>query len=109
MSAEKGLLLRIYIGEGDKHGGMSLYDWLVKEAKKAGLGGATVTRGSEGFGSHKTVHTNKILDISTDLPVVVEFIDTAEKINAFMPVLEANLNGGVAVVADVEIRRFGKP
>jgi PII-like signaling protein len=108
MSAEKGLLLRLYVGEGDKHGGMSLYDWLVKEGKKAGLGGATVTRGSEGFGSHKTVHTNKILDISTDLPVVVEFIDSADKINAFMPVLEANLNGGVAVLADVEIRRFGK-
>lgn len=108
MQAEKGLLLRIYVGEGDKHGGMSLYDWLVKEAKKNGLGGATVTRGSEGFGSHNTVHTNKILDISTDLPVVVEIIDTAEKINAFLPVLDANLSGGVAVLAEVEIRRYGK-
>lgn len=107
-SNEKGLMLRIYIGEGDKHSGISLYDWLVKEGKKAGLGGATVTRGAEGFGEHKTVHTNKILDISTDLPVVVEFVDQADKIRAFLPVLDANLTGGLAVVSEVEIRHYGK-
>ncbi|CAN5595247.1 DUF190 domain-containing protein [soil metagenome] len=104
----KGILLKIYIGESDKHGNRPLYEFLVQEAKKVGIAGATVWRGLEGYGAHRTVHSNKILDISTDLPIVVEFIDSSEKIEAFMPFLDANLGGGLVVTYEVDLRWYGK-
>ncbi len=108
MKLSQGTMLKIYIGEGDKHGNRPLYEWLVQEAKKAGIAGATVWRGLEGFGAHNTVHSNKILDISTNLPIVVEFIDTREKIEAFMPFLDENLTEGLAVLVDCDLRWYRK-
>ena len=108
MNTGKGVLLRIYIGESDKHGNRPLYEWLVQEAKKVGIAGATVWRGLEGYGAHHTVHSNKILYISTNLPIVVEFIDTNEKIAAFMPFLDANLVEGMVVTAEVDLRWYRK-
>lgn len=108
MNTAKGVLLKIYIGESDKHGNRPLFEWLVQEAKKVGIAGATVWRGLEGYGAHQTVHSNKILDISTNLPIVVEFIDTSEKIEAFLPFLDANLIEGLVVTSEVDLRWYRK-
>ena len=72
MIPEDGYLLRIFVGESDKHEGKPLYEWLVLRAREAGLAGATVLRGIEGFGAHSRLHTAKILRLSEDLPIVVD-------------------------------------
>ncbi len=73
---EQGHLIRIFIGENDQHEGMPLYEWIVREAREQGLAGATVLRGLEGFGAHSRLHTAKVLRLSSDLPIVVEIVDT---------------------------------
>lgn len=81
---EDGYLLRIFIGESDRYQGKPLYEWLVLQAREAGLAGATVLRGIEGFGAHSRLHTAKILRLSEDLPIVVEIVDALDKIEAFL-------------------------
>lgn len=103
---DEGYLLRIFIGESDKHEGIPLYEWLVRRAKQEGISGATVLRGIEGYGGHSKIHSAKILQLSTDLPVVVELIDTLEKIDAFMPIIEATLEGGLVTQEKAFIRLF---
>jgi PII-like signaling protein len=107
---EEGSLLRIFIGESDKHEGMPLYEWIVRKAREQGLAGATVVRGLEGFGARSRVHTAKILRLSTDLPVVVEIVDTLEKIETFLPVVDHAILEGLATLERVQIRfyRSGK-
>ncbi|MFZ5434122.1 MAG: DUF190 domain-containing protein [Calditrichota bacterium] len=107
---EDGHLLRIFIGESDRHEGLPLYEWLVREARARGLAGATVLRGLEGFGAHSRVHTAKILRLSADLPIVVEIVDTREKIEAFLPVIDQAVPEGLATLEKVQIRfyRSGK-
>jgi PII-like signaling protein len=97
-----GKLLRIFLGEGDKHEGAPLHEWIVRKAREEGLAGATVLRGLEGFGSHSQLHTAKVLRLSTDLPVVVEIVDTAEKIEAFLPLLDA------AIEVEIRLYRSGQ-
>lgn len=106
-----GKLLRIFIGEHDKHEGVPLYEWIVRKAKETGLAGATVLRGLEGYGAHSRLHTAKILRLSSDLPIVVEIVDTMEKIEAFLPVIDDAVGEGLATVEKVEVRfyRSGKP
>ncbi|HEX9668592.1 MAG TPA: DUF190 domain-containing protein, partial [Thermoanaerobaculia bacterium] len=106
----EGHLLRVFLGESDRHEGMPLYEWLVRKAKEQGLAGATVLRGVEGFGAHSRLHTARILRLSTDLPVVVEIVDTIEKIEAFLPVVDAAVQEGLATVEKVDVRfyRSGK-
>lgn len=106
MLPEQGHLLRIFIGETDKHEGKPLYEWLLKEAKKAGLAGATVLRGIAGFGASSRIHISKILDLSTDLPIIVEIVDELEKIEAFLPVIDGAINEGMATVEKVHIRLY---
>ncbi len=103
---EEGHLLRIFIGESDKHDGRPLYEWLVLKAREQGLAGATVVRGIEGFGAHSRLHTAKILRLSEDLPIVVEIVDTAEKIEAFLPVVDGAIGEGLATVEKVRIRFY---
>ena len=107
---KEGSLLRIFIGESDRHAGMLLYEWIVRTAKEHGLAGATVLRGLEGFGARSRVRTAKILDLSTDLPIVVEIVDTLEKIEQFLPVIDGAISDGLATVEKVQIRfyRSGK-
>jgi uncharacterized protein len=93
-----GQLLRIFIGESDRWGGLPLYEAIVQEARKRGLAGATVFRGFEGFGARSRVHTARILRLSEDLPVVVEIVDTEEKIQAFLPALDEMVKEGLATV-----------
>ena len=106
MLPQEGHLLRIFIGESDKHDGKPLYEWLVLEARERGLAGATVLRGIQGFGAHSRMHTAKILRLSEDLPIVVEIVDTREKIEAFMPVVDRAIDEGLATLERVEIRFY---
>jgi PII-like signaling protein len=110
MLPENGHLLRIFIGESDKHEGMPLYEWIVLKAKEFGLAGSTVLRGIEGFGAKSRIHTTKILRLSEDLPIVIEIIDTIEKIEEFLPLVDEAITEGLATVEKVNIRfyRSGK-
>ena len=103
---ENGYLLRIFVGESDKHDGKPLYEWLVLKAREAGLAGATVLRGIEGFGAHSRLHTAKILRLSEDLPIVVEIVDALEKIEAFMPVVDGAIGEGLATLERVQVRFY---
>jgi uncharacterized protein len=106
-----GKLLRIFIGENDKHEGLPLYEWIVRKARETGLAGATVLRGLEGYGARSRLHTAKILRLSSDLPIVVEIVDTTEKIESFLPLIDDAIGEGLATVEKVEVRfyRSGKP
>ncbi|MCP3962876.1 MAG: DUF190 domain-containing protein [bacterium] len=106
----QGHLLRIFIGESDRHDGLPLYEWIVRAARSHGLAGATVLRGLEGFGARSRLHTARILRLSSDLPIVVEIVDTREKIESFLPVIDETIDEGLATLEKVEIRfyRSGK-
>jgi PII-like signaling protein len=103
-------LLRIFLGEADKVHHSALYDVIVREAHTMGLAGATVWRGIMGFGPTSHIRTSRILDLSTDLPVIVEIADSEEKINAFLPVLtelfESSGCGGLVTVENVQVIRY---
>ncbi len=105
-------LLRIFIGESDKAGHQALYETIVYEAKKQGLSGATVTRGIMGFGANSMIHTAKIFDISTDLPVVIEIADDEDKIRAFVKIIESlfeqTKSGGLITIEKVEVVRYNR-
>ncbi len=101
-----GKLLRIFIGENDRHQGLPLYEWIVRQARQQGLAGATVLRGLEGFGAHSRLHTAKILRLSSDLPIVIEIVDTEAKIEAFLPVVDAALSEGLVTIEKVEVRFY---
>lgn len=107
---KQGRLLRVFIGENDHHGSEPLYEWIVKEARRLGLAGATVLRGIEGFGASSRLHTAAILRLSSDLPVVIEIVETEEKIQALLEVIEPAISDGLATLENVEIRfyRSGK-
>ena len=107
---KQGKLLRIFIGENDRHEGMPLYEWIVRQAKESGLAGATVLRGLEGYGAHTRLHKAKILRMSNDLPLVVEIVDSEEKIQAFLPLIDDAVGEGLATVEKVEVHfyRSGK-
>jgi uncharacterized protein len=103
---EEGCLLRVFIGESDRHDGKPLYEWLVLQAREQGLAGATVLRGIEGFGAHSRLHTAKILRLSEDLPIVVEIVDTREKIDAFLPMVDLAVGEGLVTLEKVAIRFY---
>ncbi|MHC5210594.1 MAG: DUF190 domain-containing protein [Planctomycetota bacterium] len=105
---EPGRLLRVYVGESDQWNGRPLYEAIVLKARELDLAGATVLRGPMGFGSHHEVHTAKILRLAEDLPVVVEIVDTPEKIEDSLPHLQAMLSEGMATLEDVTILHPGK-
>ena len=103
---EEGQLLRILIGEKDRYGKQPLYEWIVRKARESGLAGATVLRGLEGFGAHSRVHTAKILRLSSDLPIVIEIVDTQEKIAQFLPLIDDAITEGLATLEKVKIRFY---
>jgi PII-like signaling protein len=103
---EDGHLLRIFIGESDRHGRQPLHEWIVREARRVGLAGATVLRGIEGFGGRSLLHTAKFLRLSSDLPVIIEIVDTIDKIEAFLPIIDEVVTGGLATVEKVHIRFY---
>lgn len=99
----EGELLRIFIGESDKHTGRPLYEAIVQEARRAGLAGATVLRGTLGFGAHSRIHTTKVLRLSEDLPMVVEIVDEPAAIEAFLPTLDGMIEEGMVTREKVRI------
>lgn len=101
-----GKLLRIFVGESDRHGGQPLYTAIVEEARRRGLSGATVFKGIEGFGGHSVVHAARVFDLSTDLPILVEIVDSEEKIREFIPVLDDMVHEGLITLETVEIIQY---
>ena len=101
-----GKLLRIFIGESDRRGAQPLYTAIVEAARSAGLSGATVFKGIEGFGGHSVVHAARVFDLSTDLPVLIEIVDTEEKIRAFIPTLDALVTEALVTLETVEVLHY---
>jgi len=106
MQSKSGHLLRIFVGEGDRHENMPLYEWIVQKAHEMGIAGATVLRGLEGYGAHSRIHTAKILRLSTDLPLIIEIVDTIENIEQFLPEIDEAIKEGLATLEKVEIRLY---
>ena len=100
---EESDLLRVFVGESDKFEGRPLYQAIVEEAMASGLSGATVLRGLMGFGSTSRLHTIKVLRISEDLPMVVEIVDSPEKIEAFLPALKRMAGNGLVTIEKVRV------
>jgi PII-like signaling protein len=98
-----GILLRIFIGEGDHWHGKPLYEAIVAHARKEGLAGATVLRGMMGFGAKSRIHTAKILRLSEDLPIVIELVDTAENIQKILPALDEMVGDGMVTMEKVQV------
>jgi hypothetical protein len=99
-------LLRVFLGESDRHDGDPLYESIVLKAREAGLAGATVLRGAMGFGASSRLHTSKILRLSADLPLIIEIVDTEEKINAFLPTLDSLMGGGLVTLEKVRVIHY---
>jgi uncharacterized protein len=102
----QGKLLRIFIGESDRWHHQPLYEALVLKARELGLAGATVLRGPMGYGANSRLHTAKILRLSMDLPMVIEIIDTEEKINLLLPHLDEMVLEGLVTLEDVQILKY---
>ena len=103
---EDAVLLRIFIGESDRYQHRPLYEAIVLKARELQLAGATVLRGPMGFGKSSHLHTAKILRLSMDLPIVIEIVDTEEKVNAFLPVLDEMMGGGLATLEKAKVIRY---
>jgi uncharacterized protein len=102
---EDAVLLRIFIGESDRYRHHPLYEAIVLKAREMQIAGATVLRGPMGFGKSSHLHTAKILRLSMDLPIVIEIVDSEEKINAFLPVLDGMMGGGLVTVERAKVIR----
>ena len=100
------LLLRIFIGESDRFEHKPLYEAIVLKAREMHLAGATVLRGPMGFGKSSRMHTAKILRLSMDLPMVIEIVDSEDKINAFLPALEGMMTGGMITLERVQVIKY---
>ena len=108
---EEGCLLRIFIGERDKHAHKPLYEWIVIKAREFGVAGATVLRGMMGFGAKSRIKTSKILRLSEDLPIVIELVDTEEKLHKFLSTIDHAIKEGLATYekANILFYRSGNP
>src|SRR5512135_2234122 len=102
----EAVLLRIFIGESDRWQHKPLYEAIVLKAREMHLAGATVLRGPMGFGKSSRLHTAKILRLSMDLPLVIEIVDSEEKINAFLPVLDTMIGGGLVTLEKVKVLEY---
>jgi PII-like signaling protein len=103
---EEALLLRVFVGESEEFGGKPLYEAIVFKARELGLAGATVLRSSMGFGASSQIHTAKILRLSYDLPIVVEIVDSEEKIGAFMPTVDAMVKSGLVTLERAHVIHY---
>lgn len=103
---EEGTLLRIYIGETDKYNGKPVYEQIVLKARELNLAGATVLRGVMGYGAHSRMHTAKILELSADLPLVVEIVDTEEKLEKIKPFLDEVVREGLVTLEKVRVLKY---
>ena len=106
MLPEEGYLLRIFIGESDRHDGTLLHEWIVTQAREQGLAGATAIRAIMGFGAHSRLHTFKIERLSQDLPIIVEIVDTREKLENFLALIDNVIDEGMATLEEVRIHFY---
>lgn len=104
---KQALLLRIFIGEDDQFEGAPLHEAIVLRARELHLAGATVLRGPMGFGASSRLHTSKILRLSEDLPLVIEIVDSEEKINGFLPTLDGMMSSGLITLEKVQVLHYG--
>lgn len=100
------VLMRIFIGESDKIGHRPLYEVLVELLRKEGFAGATVIRGIAGFGAHSVYHTDKILRLSVDLPIIIEVVDSQERLDAIMPRIDEMMSGGMITLEKATVIRY---
>lgn len=107
--AEDGQLLRIFIGESDTWQGEPLFRAIVLKARELGLAGATVLHGAMGFGAASRIHTSRLLELSTDLPIVVEIVDTADKVESLLPFLDESVQEGMVTIESVRVLKFRGP
>lgn len=103
-----GKLLRIFVGERDRWEGQPLYTAIVQKLRAAGISGATVFKGIESYGSHSVLHAARVVDIAADLPVLIEVVDSEERIRDLMPMLDAMIPEGLVTLENVEIIRYRK-
>jgi PII-like signaling protein len=103
------VLLRIFIGEDDKLGNLPLFEAIVLKARELNLAGATVLRGPMGFGHSSHIHTTKILRLSQDLPIVIEIVESQDKIDNFLPVLDGMMSSGLVTLEKVQVLQYGVP
>jgi uncharacterized protein len=104
---KQALLLRIFIGEDDRFEGKPLYEAIVLKAREMHLAGATVLRGPMSFGASSHLHTAKILRLSEDLPLVIEIVDSEERIDDFLPVLDKMMSSGLITLEKVQVLQYG--
>jgi PII-like signaling protein len=107
----EALLLRVFVGESDRWEGKPLHLALIEKAREAGLAGATVVRGVEGYGAHSVIHTTRLLEMSSDLPIIIEIVDTPDKMEAFLETVGEIVTEGLATVERVRVifYRPGEP
>ncbi|HEY5975211.1 MAG TPA: DUF190 domain-containing protein [Geobacteraceae bacterium] len=102
------ILMRIFVGESDRHGRRPLYEALVELFRQEGCAGATVLRGVAGFGARSVFHTDKLLELSHDLPLIIEVVESEEKLDALMPRIDAMMTGGLITREQVRVVYYGK-
>jgi hypothetical protein len=104
-------IVRIFLGESDRWKGQPLYIAVVEAMRAAGLAGATVFKGILGFGAHSVMHAARIVDLSSDLPIVIELVDSEEKVEAFLPTLDQMVSEGLVTIEDVRVIAYkaGEP
>lgn len=105
---EDGKRLSIFVGENHRHKGKPLFEAIIQKALEQGLAGATIIKGIESFGSHHEIHTGKVLRLAEDMPLVIEIVDSSEKIDAFLPCLDEIMEEGTVTVSDVKVIRYSK-
>lgn len=103
---KEGQMLRIYIGENNKYKSTPLYEWIVLKAREHGLAGATVLRGIMGYGANSRIHTTKILRLSEDMPVIVEIVDTKEKLKDFLEIIDETISEGLATIQNINVQLY---
>jgi len=101
-------ILKIYVSEDSKYKGHNLYSAVVFKLKEMGIAGVTVTRGIEGYGKARAIHTSRILDLSSSLPIIIEAIDTQDKIENALPAVKEIVNEGLVIMTDVHVIKYGK-
>ena len=104
---KQAVLLRVFIGENDRSDGQPLYEAIVLKAREQHLAGATVLRGPMGFGASSRLHTTKILRLSEDLPLVIEIVDSEDKVSAFLPTLDGMMTSGLITMEKVQVLQYG--
>jgi uncharacterized protein len=103
---EEGMLLRVFVGETDQYKGKALYEQIVLKAREMNMAGATVVRGIMGFGADSRLHSAKLLRLSEDLPVVIEIVDTEEKLNGIIPFLDEVVTEGLITLEKVRVIKY---